>query len=134
MRGLRPKKEVGKTTLCKWWSSEAALIMTMFEERLNDAVEAPKAATAEKVLRVKMSHLIREFSGLFGKVVADLIAEGQADPLIRKEFMTNTFGKDGRPQPRIPTPLADYGGRHRPSSSDRSATSGFPCRTRLHPR
>ena len=33
-----------------------------------------------------MSHLIREFNGLFGKVVADLIAEGQADPLILREF------------------------------------------------
>jgi hypothetical protein len=34
---------------------------------------------AEKALRAKMKHLIAECNGLFGKVVADLIAEGQGD-------------------------------------------------------
>jgi hypothetical protein len=33
-----------------------------------------------------------EFNGLFGKVVADLIAEGQADPSIFKELCVRHVG------------------------------------------
>ena len=86
MDAIAKRAKVGKPTLYKWWPSKAALILTMFEERLDSEIEAPAAATVEKVLRAKMSHLIREFNGLFGKVVADLIAEGQGDPLILREF------------------------------------------------
>ncbi len=86
MDAIARQAKVGKPTLYKWWPSKASLIMAMFEERLDRAVEAPEEVTAEKILRAKMSRLIKEFNGLFGKVVADLIAEGQADPLTLAEF------------------------------------------------
>ncbi len=38
------------------------------------------------VIRTKMRLLIKEFNGLFGKVMADLIAEGQSDPSLLKEL------------------------------------------------
>jgi hypothetical protein len=40
----------------------------------------------------EMRTLIREFNGLFGKVVADLIAEGQSDATILKEFYERHIG------------------------------------------
>src|ERR1700678_3486535 len=86
MDAVATRAKVGKPTLYKWWPSKAALIMAMFYERLAGKLEAPKAATAEGVIRAKMRHLIKEFNGLFGKVMADLIAEGQSDPSILKEL------------------------------------------------
>jgi AcrR family transcriptional regulator len=86
MDAVATRAKVGKPTLYKWWPSKAALIMAMFYERLAGKPEAPKAATAEGVIRAKMRHLIKEFNGLFGKVMADLIAEGQSDPSILKEL------------------------------------------------
>ena len=86
MEAVATRAKVGKPTLYKWWPSKAALIMAMFYERLAGKLEAPKAATAEGVIRAKMRHLIKEFNGLFGKVMADLIAEGQSDPSILKEL------------------------------------------------
>ena len=86
MEAVATRAKVGKPTLYKWWPSKAALIMAMFYERLAGKLEAPKAATAEGVIRAKMRHLIKELNGLFGKVMADLIAEGQSDPSILKEL------------------------------------------------
>lgn len=86
MDAIAKRANVGKPTLYKWWPSKAAIILAMFHERLDGKFKAPPTSTAEEALRAKMSYLIRQFNGLFGKVVADLIAEGQGDPLILQEF------------------------------------------------
>lgn len=86
MESVARQAGVGKPTLYKWWPSKAALIMAMFHERLAGTVESPKESTAEEAIRTKMRRLIKEFNGLFGKVVADLIAEGQADHSILEDF------------------------------------------------
>ena len=86
MEAIARRANVGKPTLYKWWPSKAALIMAMFHERLVRHQEAPAAATAEEVIRAKMQRLIRDLNGLFGKVVADLIAEGQSDPAILHDY------------------------------------------------
>jgi AcrR family transcriptional regulator len=86
MEAIAKRAKVGKPTLYKWWPSKAAIIMAMFYERLVGRVEAPQASTVEEAIRVKMRRLIKEFNGLFGKVMAELIAEGQSDPSILKEL------------------------------------------------
>lgn len=78
---------VGKPTLYKWWPSKAALIMAMFHERIAVPVKAAAtAATAEEALRTTMRRLITGLNGLFGKVLADLVAEGQSDPIVLRDL------------------------------------------------
>jgi AcrR family transcriptional regulator len=86
MEAVAKRANVGKPTLYKWWPSKAALIMAMFSERFGGQVETPAAATAEEAIRAKMRRLIAGGKGLFGKVMADLIAEGQSDPAILQEL------------------------------------------------
>lgn len=86
MDAVARRANVGKPTLYKWWPSKAALIMAMFHERLVGELDAPANSSAEEAIRWKMRRLIPEFNGLFGKVVAGLIAEGQSDPAILREF------------------------------------------------
>jgi AcrR family transcriptional regulator len=86
MEAVAKRAKVGKPTLYKWWPTKAALIMAMFHERLAGNPLAPDTATVEEAIRVKALHLIREFNGLFGKVMADLIAEGQSDPALLREL------------------------------------------------
>jgi AcrR family transcriptional regulator len=86
MEAVAKRARVGKPTLYKWWPSKAALIMAMFHERLAGKLEAPVTATAEAAIRIKMRRLIVEINGFFGKVMADLIAEGQSDPDVLKEL------------------------------------------------
>lgn len=82
MEAVAKRAGVGKPTLYKWWPSKAALIFAMFHERMVGKIEAPQAKSAEAAIRAKVRHLIAEFNGLFGKVMAELIAEGQSDPTV----------------------------------------------------
>ena len=86
MDAVAKRAGVGKPTLYKWWSSKPALIMAMFHERFGGILAVPESITAEEALRIRMRHLIAQCNSLFGKVIADLIAEGQGDPSILKEL------------------------------------------------
>jgi AcrR family transcriptional regulator len=86
MEAVAKRAGVGKPTLYKWWPTKAALIFAMFHERIVENMGAPQEKTAEAVIRAKVRHLVKEFNGLFGKVMADLIAEGQRDPAVMQEL------------------------------------------------
>ena len=88
MDAVARRAGVGKPTLYKWWPSKAALVFAMFHERIAVGTDDPAigVGTAEQVLRLKVRKLIREFNGLFGKVMADLIAEGQGEPGLLRDL------------------------------------------------
>ncbi|WP_231730250.1 TetR/AcrR family transcriptional regulator [Novosphingobium sp. Fuku2-ISO-50] len=86
MEMIAREAKVGKPTLYKWWPSKAALVLDMFSERIAAAREPLDAATTEQTIRLRVSRLIDAFNGKFGKVLAELIAEGQSDPTILTEL------------------------------------------------
>ena len=86
MEAIAKRAKVGKPTLYKWWPSKAALVLATFHERIASEGAPPPTGTAEQVMRIKVRNLIRVFNGLFGKVVADLIAEGQSEPDILRDL------------------------------------------------
>lgn len=91
MDAIAKRAGVGKPTLYKWWPSKAALVFATFHERIaadhpTSASPSGAATTAEQTIRDKVQRVIREFGGVFGKVVADLIAEGQSEPEVLREF------------------------------------------------
>jgi AcrR family transcriptional regulator len=93
MEAVAKRAGVGKPTLYKWWPSKAALVFAMFHERLaDDDLGPPQAETAEGVLRAKVRRLIGELGGQFGKVMAELIAEGQSDPDVLRELYEQHIG------------------------------------------
>ncbi len=86
MDAVARRAGVGKPTLYKWWPSKSALILAMFHERIDRQQEAATDATAEQAIRRKVRRLIEQFNGLFGRVMADLIAEGQSEPALLQEL------------------------------------------------
>ena len=88
MEAVARQAGVGKPTLYKWWPSKSALILAMFHER---AARRPESAavvgsTAEQAIRRRVRGIIKEFNGPFGRVLADLIAEGQSEPALLQEL------------------------------------------------
>ncbi|BDI33528.1 TetR family transcriptional regulator [Capsulimonas corticalis] len=86
LEAVARRAHVGRPTLYKWWPSKSALILAMFHERIGSELAPSSDGTVEEILRSKVRFLIRQFHGFFGKVMADLIAEGQSDPGILSEL------------------------------------------------
>src|ERR1700730_11998593 len=86
MEEVAKRAKVGKPTLYKWWPTKATLVLAMLCERMAPNLEKPTALTAEESLRFRVRRLIDAFHGPFGKIVAGLIAEGQSEPAILREF------------------------------------------------
>jgi len=93
MEGIAESANVGKPTLYKWWPSKAALVMAVLQERLIPKPEPFSAKTAEEAIRARMHRLVRAFNGMFGKVFAELIAEGQNDPSLLRELYERHLGQ-----------------------------------------
>jgi|SRR5437588_5137586 len=86
MESIAKQAKVGKPTLYKWWPTKATLVLAMLCERMAPKLEKPTALSAEESLRFRVRSLIDAFNGPFGKIVAGLIAEGQSEPSVLKEF------------------------------------------------
>jgi AcrR family transcriptional regulator len=83
---------VGRPTLYKWWPSKSALVFAMFHERLARQPEPLETPTVEETIRFRVRRIIVEFHDLFGKVMAELIAEGQSDPKVLRELYEQHIG------------------------------------------
>ena len=80
------KAGVSKPTIYKWWPTKAAMVMAMFEQRMVRRLPPIESLSAEQLIRVAVPGLIRLFNGPFGKVAAEMIAAGQSEPAVLREF------------------------------------------------
>ena len=83
---------VGKTTIYRWWTSKAAVIVDAFLARVETALPFPEAGSSAERIRVQMTNLVKVFRGDVGRIVAQIIAEGQSDTealdSFRERFLT----------------------------------------------
>src|SRR5258708_4214822 len=86
MEAVANRAGVGKPTLYKWWPTKAALVLAMFRERIAVALPPPSVGTAEEAIRDAARALIGPLNGQLGKVLSELIAEGQSEPAILREL------------------------------------------------
>src|SRR5580765_3398629 len=86
MEEIARRAGVGKPTLYKWWPTKATLALAMLCERMAPNLDTPTDLTAEEALRFRVKRLIDAFTGPFGKIVAWLIAEGQSEPAVLREY------------------------------------------------
>jgi AcrR family transcriptional regulator len=71
---------VGKTTIYRWWSNKAAVVMDAVFEKLLPEIQFPQGVSATEAITQQMQSLINAFAGDYGRIVAQIIAEGQACP------------------------------------------------------
>ncbi len=71
---------VGKTTIYRWWPNKAAVAMDAFFEKLMPEIQFPQGLSAMEAITQQMRSLVKAFAGDYGRIAAQIIAEGQACP------------------------------------------------------
>lgn len=92
MDAVAKRAGVGKPTLYRWWPTRNALLMAMVNERLVLDGDTPSAASAEVKLRRRVERIVAQYSGTFGRIMAELIGEAQADLPFRQELFDRQIG------------------------------------------
>jgi AcrR family transcriptional regulator len=77
---------VGKATIYRWWPSKAAVVIEAFVINHVSRVTPPKGVPPREALIQVLKLLIKEYSGREGRIVSQIIAEGQSDPDVLREF------------------------------------------------
>ena len=81
------------------------MVMAMFHERLASEPASSAVFTIEETLFRKMQRVVSDLNGLFGKVMADLIAESQSNPKLLLELHEHICNKAYDPVCSYRTPI-----------------------------
>ncbi|WP_321896629.1 MULTISPECIES: TetR/AcrR family transcriptional regulator [Burkholderia] len=77
---------VGKATIYRWWDAKALVVIDAFMEHHLVKTPMPRNLSPGKAIATHLVSLIHEYAGWSGRIVAQIIAEGQADPAVLRVF------------------------------------------------
>jgi AcrR family transcriptional regulator len=77
---------VGKATIYRWWNSKAAVVIEAFLQTHVSHTPMPKGGSPRDALTRHIHLLIEEYGGWSGRIVSQIMAEGQGDPEVLREF------------------------------------------------
>ncbi|KAA0999176.1 TetR/AcrR family transcriptional regulator [Paraburkholderia panacisoli] len=77
---------VGKATIYRWWDSKALVVIDAFMEHHIVKTPMPRNLPPGQAIASHLVSLIHEYSGWSGRIVAQIIAEGQPDLAVLRKF------------------------------------------------
>ncbi|ESA34904.1 family transcriptional regulator [Leptolyngbya sp. Heron Island J] len=77
---------VGKTTIYRWWPSKAAVVIDAFLAQVEACLPFPETKTAAESLALQMQQVVKIMGGDVGRIVTQIIAEGQCDSKALESF------------------------------------------------
>jgi AcrR family transcriptional regulator len=80
---------VGKTTVYRWWSNKAELVVDCFVSAVEEELRFPSAGPVLVSIREQMRRWVPIFRSPLGQIVATVIGAGQSDPEILEAFRTH---------------------------------------------
>lgn len=86
IEAIARKAGVSKATIYRWWTSKASIIIDAFVE--HHVIRTPMQRNVHPVeaLVRHWRSLVQQYAGWPGRVVAQILAEGQSDPAVLSEF------------------------------------------------
>jgi AcrR family transcriptional regulator len=91
IEAIAREANVGKATIYRWWSSKAAIVIEAFVQNHVLHTPMPGGLSGRAAITKHLHLLIEQYSGWPGRVVAQILAEGQADPEVLREFREHFF-------------------------------------------
>jgi len=89
--GIAERSGVSKATIYKWWPNKAAVVLDGFFEESEEVLHIPDTGTVKKDLLIQAKNLADFLTSPKGKVITELIGEGQFDQNIAEEYRRRYF-------------------------------------------
>lgn len=91
VEGIAERAGVSKATIYKWWPSKAAVVLDGFFAASELILQIPDTGSAEEDLFIQVNSLVAFLTSPKGKVITELIAEGQFDINVAEEYDVRYF-------------------------------------------
>ncbi|MGT2512236.1 TetR/AcrR family transcriptional regulator [Cupriavidus basilensis] len=82
---------VGKATIYRWWPSKAAVVIDAFVQNHVVQTPMPKGGSCREAITVHLHRMVQQYGGRAGRLVAQILAEGQSEPEVLREFRERFF-------------------------------------------
>lgn len=86
IESIARQAEVGKATIYRWWPSKASIVIEAFVQNHVAHTPMPTGISAREALDRHVHLLIEQYGGWPGRLVAQILAEGQSDATVLREF------------------------------------------------
>jgi AcrR family transcriptional regulator len=94
IEGIAARAGVAKTTIYRWWPQKGVLAIEAFLAAVSPELAFPETGSAIADLRAQVQNVARLYRGKTGRIICELVALSQADPVTCRAFT------DGYMQPR----------------------------------
>ncbi|WP_433715985.1 TetR/AcrR family transcriptional regulator [Nocardia sp. CA-084685] len=85
---IAKRAKVSKATIYRWWPNKAAVVIDAFMEGHLPQVRVPEDLPVREALETHVKSLVARYAGPQGRLIAQIIAEGQYDPATLADFKT----------------------------------------------
>lgn len=91
IEGIAERAGVSKATIYKWWPNKAAVVLDGFFAATESMLQVPDTGSVREDLFIQVNNLASFITSPKGKVIAELIAQGQFDTNIAEEYRNRYF-------------------------------------------
>lgn len=77
---------VGKATIYRWWPSKVAVVIDAFVQNHIVRTPMPKGGSCREAITAHIHRMVQQYGGRGGRLVAQILAEGQSKPEVLREF------------------------------------------------
>ncbi|MVX66392.1 TetR family transcriptional regulator [Clostridium chromiireducens] len=88
---IAERAEVSKATIYKWWPNKAAVVMDAFFDAAVVRLPVPDTGSVISDMIIQVKNLAKFLLSREGKVINDIIAEGQSDQKLAETYRTVYF-------------------------------------------
>ncbi len=88
---IAERAKVSKATIYKWWPNKAAVVMDSFLSAAMSRLPVPDTGSVINDIVIQVTNLAKFLTSREGKVINELIAEGQFDVKLAEEYRTRYF-------------------------------------------
>lgn len=88
---ISEKAGVSKATIYKWWSNKAAVVMDAFFDAAVERLPIPNTGSTINDMIIQVNNLAKFLISREGKIINEIIAEGQFDKKLAEVYRTIYF-------------------------------------------